>query len=190
MSKDHKHNQADRAPVLLDARVRIDNIPPAGRDIDVTADADQSAIIAGRMNVTLVQKLVVRMNAKRFRGGIRVLGTLDAVIEQPCVISYVPVSQTIHEQIDRIFLPQTDRHHHAPKNEEILIDAEGEDEPDIFDGHEVDLSELVLETLALAIDPYPRAKGAAVDTARLDEDAGEVSPFSALKALRTTDGNN
>lgn len=190
MSRDHKHSPAERSAPVMDATIRIDNIPPAGRDVDVDADADQRVVIAERMNVTLVQKLVAHMNAKRFRGGIRVLGTLDAIIEQPCVISFVSVSQTIHEEIDRIFLPQTDRHHHAPKNDEILIDAEGEDEPDIFDGNEVDLSELVLETLALAIDPYPRAKGAAVDTAKLDKDEGEVSPFSALKALKTTDGNN
>ena len=42
---------------------------------------------------------------------------------------------------------------------EVFVDLEGEDLPDHFDGPEADLSEWLIETLALALDPYPRKPG-------------------------------
>jgi hypothetical protein len=68
------------------------------------------------------------------------------------------------------------------------VDLEGEDLPDHFDGPEADLSDLVVETLALAVDPYPRRDGESLTDLGLADPADEPeSPFDKLKALKNKD---
>jgi uncharacterized metal-binding protein YceD (DUF177 family) len=189
--KEHyRDSQRASAAPILDASIRMENLPAVGREVVVAATDEQNAAIAEQLKITAVEKLDARLHAKRFRGGIQVLGRLEAVIEQPCVISFEPVTQVIDEPIDRVFLPSHDKAHAAPAGAEIFVDVAGDDEPDRFDGPEVDLSDLIIETLALAIDPYPRAAGASIDTVVKDDDDGEISPFSRLKALKSPEGGN
>ncbi|GGF24755.1 metal-binding protein [Youhaiella tibetensis] len=166
----------------LDASIRIDHLPPEGRDLKLSANAEQRAALAERLTITSVEKLDVTLNAAPFRGGIRVLGRLIATIVQPCVVTFAPVTQDIDEPIDRVFLPGREKQH--TPGAEVFIDIEEEDAPDYFEGPEVDLTELIVETLSLAIDPYPRAPGASLaDIPREPADEPE-SPFSSLKSLR------
>jgi len=71
---------------------------------------------------------------------------------------------------------------------EVFVDLEGDDVPDHFEGNEADLSDLIIETLALGIDPYPRLEGESVGIAG-DPDHEDDSPFAGLKALKI-DGDN
>jgi len=185
------HSHGAVVPPALDASIRMENLPATGRDVVVAATDEQRIAIAEQLKITAIEKLDATLSAKRFRGGIRVLGQLKAVIEQPCVITFEPVTQVIDEPIDRVFLPSHDKAHSVPQGAEIFVDVAGDDEPDRFDGPEVDLSDLIIETLALALDPYPRAAGASVASIKVDDgDDGEVSPFSRLKALKTKDGES
>jgi uncharacterized metal-binding protein YceD (DUF177 family) len=192
VSRKENHRDSHRASEapILDASIRMENLPAAGREVVVTATDEQKAAIAEQLKISAVEKLDAKLHAKRFRGGIQVLGRLEAIIVQPCVVSFEPVTQVIDEPIDRVFLPSHDKAHAAPAGAEIFVDVAGDDEPDRFDGPEVDLSNLIIETLALAIDPYPRAPGASVDAIVKDDDDGEVSPFSRLKALKNPEGGN
>ena len=70
-----------------------------------------------------------------------------------------PVQQEISEPIDRIFLPGGEKDYAGPANAEVFVDLEGEDMPDHFEGNEADLTDLIVETLALAVDLYPRGAG-------------------------------
>jgi uncharacterized metal-binding protein YceD (DUF177 family) len=170
----------------LDAAVRVDHLPPEGRELQFAADAEQREALAERLNVSSVERLDVSLKVTKFRGGLRVLGHLDATVVQPCVVTFVPVTQEISEPLDRIFLPAAGRAA-AHSGDEIFVDVEEEDEPDYFEGPEADLSELIVETLALAIDPYPRAPGAELPAEAEDADGETENPFAALKALRTDD---
>jgi uncharacterized metal-binding protein YceD (DUF177 family) len=194
LSRKETYRDSQRVPVapVLDASIRMENLPAVGREIVVSATDEQKAAIAEQLKITAVEKLDAKLEAKRFRGGIQVLGRLEAVIEQPCVVSFEPVKQVIDEPIDRVFLPSHDKAHAAPAGAEIFVDVAGDDEPDRFDGPEVDLSDLIIETLALAVDPYPRAPGASIDAVLKDDDDddGEVSPFSRLKALKSPEDGN
>lgn len=174
-------------PSLLDAGIRIDHIPPEGRALDVTADATQLAAIAARLDITAVERLEAHLVLTRFRGGMRVEGRLKAVAVQPCVVTFVPVSQTIDEPIDRIFLPAAEQPNAAATHPEMFVDLEA-DIPDYFEGHEVDLAEPLIETLALALDPYPRAEGASLEGLDVPQDEPEPSPFAGLKSLLERDG--
>ena len=70
---------------------------------------------------------------------------------------------------------------------EIIVGIDDE-EPDPFDGKSLDLGEIAVEELALAMDPYPRAPGADHVLSHLipsdDENDEQASPFAKLQALK------
>lgn len=170
-------------PRIQDASIRLDSMPATGRDLELSIGEEERAELAALLGITEVQKLDVSLHAVKFRGGMRVTGRLVAAIVQPSVVTLEPVRQEIGEPVDRIFLPAGGRPH-TPANTEIFVDIEGEDLPDHFEGPEADLSGLIIETLALAIDPYPRAPGESLDTLGLPEAHVEASPFASLKSLK------
>lgn len=172
---------------LLDARVRIDHLPPEGRGIDVIATPGQREAIAGRLGISAVERLEARLEVTAFRGGLRAHGRLEAVTVQPCVVTFEPVPQLIDEEVDRIFLPAAERPKAGTTHPETFVDLEGDDLPDYFEGHEVDLSEAIVETVALALDPYPRAPGVGIEDIALPAEEEETSPFASLKSLLDPD---
>jgi len=172
---------------IADASIRLDSMPIEGRDLHVTPGEEDRAAIAARLGVTAIDALDVVLHAVRFRGGIRVTGRLTASVTQPSVVTLDPVVQEIAEPIDRIFLPGGEKPYAGSANAEIFVDLEGDDIPDHFEGNEADLSELIVETLALAVDLYPRAKGESLDDLGLKPDVIEDHPFAALKGLKPKD---
>lgn len=172
---------------LTDASIRLDSMPVTGRDVHVAPPAEERAALAARLGVTSVDALDVTLHAVRFRGGIRVTGRLTATVTQPSVVTLDPVVQAIAEPVDRIFLPGGEKAYAGPANAEVFVDLEGEDVADHFDGPEADLSDLIVETLALAVDLYPRAPGESLDALGLKPDPAKENPFAVLKALKPKD---
>ncbi|MEO7221867.1 MAG: DUF177 domain-containing protein [Devosia sp.] len=173
----------DRAK-LHDASIRLDSMPVTGRDVDVSPSADERATIAAQLGLSSVESLTVRLHAVRFRGGIRVTGRLTASVTQPSVVTLEPLTQDVAEPIDRIFLPGGQKDYAGPANAEVFVDLDGEDVPDHFEGNEADLSDLIVETLALAVDLYPREPDVSLEDTGFKPDLDATSPFAALKALK------
>lgn len=174
----------------LEATIRVDSLPPEGKAVHVASTPAQREAIADQLGITAVERLEADLAAKRFRGGIRVAGRLRARIEQPCVVSLVPVHQDIAVEVERIYLPEPGgKAEHSP-SAEVFVDLEGEDLPDHFDGREADLADMLVESLALEIDPYPHAPGASLETAGDGGKTEDESPFAALKALRDQADND
>ncbi len=167
---------------LADASIRVDSMPTTGRDLHLSVASDERTTLAAELAVSAVNGLEVKLHAVRFRGGIRVTGRLVAEIVQPSVVTLDPVVQKIEEPIDRVFLPGGEKPFVETADAEVFVDLEGEDLPDHFEGNEADMTPLIVETLALAIDPYPRNKGEQVPEAGFGDE--KVSPFAQLKVLK------
>ena len=72
---------------------------------------------------------------------------------------------------------------------EIIVVADADDAPEPIEGGIIDLGEAVAQQLALALDPYPRAPGAAI-LPEIGVNAGaavarspEPGPFAALAGI-------
>jgi len=169
---------------IPDASIRLDSMPNTGRDLALTVDKDERDHVADELDIASLDRLQVKLHAVRFRGGIRVTGRLEAVVVQQSVITFEPVTQEIAEPIDRIFLPGAQKAYSGQADAEIFVDLEGDDIPDHFDGNEADLTDLIIETLSLAIDPYPRAPGEALGDLGSDGLEEELNPFAGLKKLK------
>lgn len=170
---------------IADASIRLDSMPAAGRDLTLVVDAADRLAVAEQLGITAVEKLEVKLHAVRFKGGIRVSGRLRATAVQPSVVSLEPVTQEIVEPIERVFLPGGEKAYAGPADAEIFVDLDGEDVPDHFEGNEADLSALIIETLSLALDPYPRQPGETLGALRDDGDTESDLPFAGLKILKT-----
>ena len=167
---------------IADASIRVDSMPTDGRDLKLSVDADERAALAAELDVSAVNTLDIQLHAVRFRGGFRVTGRLLAEIVQPSVVTLEPVLQKLDEPIDRVFLPGGEKPFIDAGDAEVFVDLEGEDLPDHFEGNEADMTPLIVETLALAIDPYPRNDGEQVPEAGYGD--AKESPFAGLKVLK------
>lgn len=174
---------------IFDAVVRIDKLPASGRSVSVDADADQRAAIAAAMNILSVARFEAKLTIVPLRGGLRAKGRLEAVVTQASIVSFEPVLEKIAEDIDRVFLPAPKGSDaHAPGSE-TFVDLESDDFPDHIDGPEVDLSALLLETLALALDPYPRLEGESLEKLGISTGDEEQGPFAKLARLKSDNGD-
>ena len=169
---------------ITDASIRLDSMPNTGRDLALTVDKGERDHIAEDLDILSLDRLQVKLHAVRFRGGIRVTGRLEAIVVQQSVITFEPVTQEIGEPVDRIFLPGAEKAYTGQADAEVFVDLEGEDIPDHFDGNEADLTDLIVETLSLAIDPYPRGPGESLGELGSDGLEEELNPFASLKKLK------
>ncbi len=175
----------NREAPLFDAIVRVDRLPATGRSVEVNLHSATREALAQILKLSAVDLFEAKLTVVPLRGGLRATGQLIADIVQPSVVTFEPVGQHVDEAIDRVFLPEPAAHKPTPGSE-LFVDLEDDDFPDHIDGPEVDLSALLIETLALAIDPYPRREGESLDTLEpgiLDAPSG---PFAALSKLKSS----
>jgi hypothetical protein len=106
---------------------------------------------------------------------------LVADIVQSCVVTLEPVRTRVERRFSRDLFLTAQAHQMAKEIEIAPLDEDGREE---IASLGYDLAAPVLEELALAIDPYPRAPGVAFEPPP-DPDAVELHPFAALKSLKT-----
>ncbi|HWI85448.1 MAG TPA: DUF177 domain-containing protein [Sphingomonas sp.] len=149
----------------------------------VTIEANEAERIAVEHRFDLIGIGLLEATAELVRDGDIVIATgrLRADVVQACVASGDPVPASIAEPFTLRFVAE--RASDEP-DEEMELDENDLDEIS-YEGNAVDLGEAVAQTLALALDPFPRAPDADDKLRALgvigEEDAG---PFAALKALR------
>ncbi len=155
-----------------------------GRSVAIEADTEARARIAQRLALIAVDRFVLTAEIRTVAGGIGAKGAVEASIVQPCAATGLPVPVTLNEPFDLRFLRDID----APvdADEEIEISSEDCDLLPL-EGDRVDLGEAAVQTLSLALDPFPRhpdADRVLAEKGVLSEEA--AGPFAALAKLRET----
>ena len=163
---------------------RLVRLGPEAREVTLTATQAECDALAERFGILGIGALsaTLRLQPEPGGGSVRARGNLSARVEQTCVVTLEPVVQTVKAPIDL----------------RILTDGEipGDDDPGSPDeieseGGQVDLGEAVAEQLSLALDPYPRAEGAALPEMDAEEPEtppeapeGQPNPFAKLARLK------
>jgi uncharacterized metal-binding protein YceD (DUF177 family) len=161
--------------------IRSDTLGAAPRRIAIEAQAEERTALARRFGLIAIDRLEAEAEVARTGEEVRAEGRLKAEVTQRCVATGAGVPQTVDEPFAIVFRPHPKA---AGPDEEIELDAADLDVV-FYAGGAVDLGEAAAETLALALDPYPRAEGAdAALKAAGVKDEGEAGPFGALAALR------
>jgi uncharacterized metal-binding protein YceD (DUF177 family) len=161
--------------------IRADTLSASSRTVRIAAEAEERAALARRFGLAGLERLEAEVHLHRGTPDIVMEGRLDADLTQSCVVTDVEVPASVAETFTIRFRPEPAE---ASAEEETEL---GEDELDVmfYDGALIDVGEAVAQTLALNLDPYPRAPEAG-DVLReagvLDE--GTAGPFGALAALK------
>jgi uncharacterized metal-binding protein YceD (DUF177 family) len=164
-------------------------LPTAGYPVRVEANEAERAALADAHALLAVDEFVADLDVKRWRkDGVRVQGTVRARIVQECIVTLEPVSADLDVEIDAVFVPEGSRLA-RPLDDDgaLIVDAEGPDIPETFEGGEIDVGAVAEEFFELAIDPYPRAPGAELGEIADTDDGGEAdeeNPFAKLARLR------
>ncbi len=159
---------------------RLDSLGDVPRPVSIEAKEAERAALASRFGLIALDQLSATAELVRAGDVVTATGRLWARAVQHCVASGEPVPATIDEAFALRLAPGIDE---TPLDE---IELREDDLDELsHDGNVVDLGEAVAQTLALALDPFPRAPGAEDKLREAGVVAEEdIGPFAALKALR------
>ncbi|MBB4152287.1 uncharacterized metal-binding protein YceD (DUF177 family) [Sphingomonas jinjuensis] len=158
---------------------RLDTIGEREHAVEIAATADERAGLAARFGLLSVNALEGRFTVRREAAGITVRGRVTADVVQACSVTGEPLPAKLDEPVALLFVEAF-----GEGDEEVELAGDALDTVEI-EGGGIDLGEAAAETMALALDPFPRspnAEAALKAAGVLGED--EVGPFSGLKALK------
>lgn len=158
----------------LSRTLGLGGIPPAGRQEKVVATAAECRALAARFAIPGIEALEATVTLTPGpAGAIHARGVLKARVLQTCVVTLEPFAQDLEAPLDLIFRPMGDA---------LSDDPDGPDEIE-YEGHVIELGEALAEQLSLALDPYPRAPGAALPPVEEEPEApapARPNPFAVL----------
>lgn len=159
---------------------RVDTIGDAPRTIRIEADEAERRRLAGRFGLVAIASLAAEFTLRRDAAGIVADGRVAAAVTQACSVTGEPIEASVDEPVSLRFVEPSE---HADETE---LDDAAIDTIEI-EGGAIDLGEAAAETLALALDPYPRspaAEAALREAGVKREDEVENAAFGGLAALR------
>ncbi|WP_309086114.1 DUF177 domain-containing protein [Chelativorans sp.] len=177
--------ETEKSPVSYPLPVR--NLGPKGVTVSIDADQQQRMELAKAHGLLSVERFAAELAIRPWKkDGVQVSGRVEADITQACVVTLDPLTARIEEQVSAVFVPEGSRLARiAADSDEIVIQAEGDDLPEVFEGDSIDVGALAEEFFALAIDPYPRKEGSALEfPVEGGEEQGSGPLHEALKKLK------
>lgn len=157
-----------------------------GRELSLEANEQERAAIAARLDLVELKSLRVDAKISSIAGGIKVQGVVKASVVQACAATDLPVPAKLTEEFDLRFLRNFDENITPSEDDEIEIEISSDDcEVMPLEQERVDAAEAAVQTLSLALDPFPRhpdADKVLAEKGVLSED--QAGPFAALAALK------
>ena len=164
----------------LERIYNLGRLARAGDEVNIAAKPDELLRIAQWAEVRSLNALTARVSLQKLSPErFDYEAEMRAEVTQDCVVTLEPVHSLIERKVRREL-------HYAEAEllaGEISVDAGADDVREEIPTLHYDLAAPLLEELALAIDPYPRAHGVTFSPPS-DEDGEPESPFAVLKNLK------
>jgi len=175
--------------------VPADRISPKQQRHGFSATGEERTAVAERLMVTAIDRLevdcAIRRTAQRRTARLfSVSGTVSADVVQACIATGDPIRNTVESPFAATFSDDPaafertgtelaaspsspDQPTAGGRNRrEVVVDAEADDPPEPLTNGAIDVGELAVQELSLALDPYPRAP----DVPPVDRQAGPRPP--------------
>ena len=160
---------------------RLDQLGGGEMRVPVEANDRERAALAKRFGLIAIDHLSAEYALRREAIGVRATGTLRAEVAQACVVTGEPCPGRIEEEFALRFLPEG-----SESGEDVELSPDALDTM-FFSGGAIDLGEAAAETMALALDPFPRSPTAAEVLKEAgvkgEDDAGAFGALAGLKDL-------
>lgn len=150
---------------------------------DLSPDAGERAAVAADLDILDLPLFRFAGTVKPAGKDVVLEGVLTATVVQPCSVTLVPVTTHIAEPVTRRYVADWVE----PEGDEVEIPEDVTVEPL---PQAIDLAEVAVEALALALPLYPRAPGADLGEAVFAPPgvaplrAEDLRPFAGLAALK------
>jgi uncharacterized metal-binding protein YceD (DUF177 family) len=161
---------------------RIEDIPATGLSVERLADAEERERLRLALDLVGMPALRARYHITPISyGRYELAGELAAVVDQTCVATLEPVRSEVAETYTATYWPPEAMP--GPIKGQVALDAEPDPEA-IVDGS-IDVGRIVFESLAAAINPFPRLPGAVFEgPLSTPEGQKPESPFAVLANLK------
>ena len=162
----------------LSTVIDVDSLPFSGPQIcKIDCDDSECAELAARFGFAAVARLSARLKVKRAGPGHwNVTGKLQAEVTQLCGVTGEPVPESVDFTIEERYCRASE------EGTDIDVSLDGF-EP-LVDGA-IDLGEVVAQTLAISVNPWPRSVDAPHSFAVGESE--KEHPFAGLAALKSSD---
>lgn len=181
----------NQTPVEVFSRsVKLELTADTEIELSFTATQEERCGIAGLLGLDSLEDLSGSAVVRRLGDGetVSLHVNIQADVIQSCVVTLEPVASKLNHTFSRLYRPGN-RLEESPVSEdgEVVVDIDGEDPAELLPGEQLDFGVIVVEELALILDPYPRTEGAAEGEdaqGELPSAEGETRrPFSGLRNL-------
>ena len=156
----------------LSLEVELDALPRNGKSFRLEADAAARAAIAARLNTLSVEALSGDIQVTATRSEIAARGVLHAILVRECVASLEPFEERLEERFAIDF-------RRCEKDKDADDEESGWDAPEIHQAPVLDIGEMLVQQLSLAMDPFPRKP----DAKSLAESYGGAKSANAFSTL-------
>ena len=182
---------AELAPEIvsppLSRTFRVDELKE-GEERTIEVNRAERETIAALLDLAALDRLNFAFCLhRRGQGRVALHGTLAAAVTQTCVVSLEPVESALEVPVEVEFWP-------IPMIDDLAASPDEAashgtlDWPEPIEGGKIDLGPVIYETLATALDPYPKREGVSFEWSEAGGAGGEPeqaeSPFAALKRLK------
>jgi len=179
-------------PILEFSRpVKVSEMGKAGLEFPAEANAEELAALTKRLDVRAVNELTAQIRVQHWRkGGAHLKAQIKGSMTRNCVVSLENFEQPFEGTVDILYADPRDKIHKPQMSDsELILEAEGDDPPDVLENDHFDAGEAIAQYLVLHLDPYPRKPGAEFkDMVENDEESSPFSVLSGLKIVSDKDG--
>jgi len=177
----------DDRPLPFTFVIALDQLGAEAMPINWRAGAEERSALSNYLGIAGIDRLDFTGRIERLGDGkaVRLQASVCAEITQTCIVSLEPVQAHIDESFALVYMPPTpDCEPQRPK--EVLVDPDEEDDPELLIDNRIDAAAVVVEQVALALDPYPRLDDAALPEALVAKmnSGGKINPFAVLESLK------
>ncbi|MCH1482375.1 MAG: hypothetical protein L7W95_00785 [Alphaproteobacteria bacterium] len=162
----------------LSTVIDVESLPFSGPQVcKIDCDESECTALAARFGFAAVARLSARLKVKRAGPGHwNVTGKLQAEVTQLCGVTGEPVPESVDFTIEERYCRASE------EGTDIDVSLDGF-EP-LVDGA-IDLGEVVAQTLAISVNPWPRSVDAPHSFAVGESE--KEHPFAGLAALKSSD---
>ena len=170
-----------------------DEIEVKPQKLNIEIPQENKVAVAKRLGLHNIDQLKVELSLQRnsISKAVHVQGQINAKLCQKCVVTTEPVEEIINEQFEAWFAEPNEAVSFEKARRERMSQREREDqpmldevdEPELIIDGKIDLGELVIQHLSLALVAYPRKDGAHYENPEkeTDEVYAADNPFAKLK---------
>jgi hypothetical protein len=159
----------------------VQDIPESGLALERSASPEELEAVARSLELLGCRSLVARYALTPRGGGhVQLIGSLQAQVEQSCVVTLEPLLNNVAADFKVDYWPETELP--EPGGGVVDIDDEAELEP-IVAGR-IEVGRVVFQALAGAIDLFPRKPGVSFEVPPDAADDRPESPFAALARMK------